>query len=195
MRPPDTSAIVRETAIELDDDLWGLFAARITKRSYPAGTTLIHVGTTENHLSFINEGLVRSYVPNQGNDITFDIAFPDQFVSAYDSFLKRIPATCKLETLAPTTLVSIAYDDLQQLCHQRKIGNIIGRMASENIFERMTGHFLDKINHTPDENYARLREKHGGAIDGIPQIFLASYLGVTVAALSRIVSAATVLKD
>lgn len=175
-----------DSRIELDDDLWQLFVARVTKRSYPANTTLIHVGTTENHLSFVEEGVVRSYIPNQGNDITFDLAFPNQFVSAYDSFLKRIPATYKLETLAPTSLISITFDDLQQLYHQRKIGNIIGRLASENIFERSTGYFLDKLNCTPEEIYARLRREQGALLDLVPHVFLASYLGVTVPTLGRI---------
>lgn len=178
-----------ENRIEIDDDIWELFTARLAKREYPPKSTLIHVGTTENHLSFIERGIVRAYIPNPGNDITFDIAFQNQFVSAYDSFLTRDTSTYKLETLTDTTLLSITYDDLQLLYHQRKIGNIIGRLASENIFERIAGHQLDLINHTPEEIYTGLRNTHRIMIDQVPHTFLASYLGITVSTLARIESA------
>ncbi len=178
-----------ENRIEINDDTWELFTARISKRDYAENSTLIHVGTTENNLSFIAEGIVRAYIPNQGNDITFDIAFQNQFVSAYDSFLTRNPSTYKLETLTNTTLLAITHADIQQLYHQRKIGNIIGRLASENIFERIAGHQLDLINHTPEEIYTELKKRHRDMIDEVPHTILASYLGITVATLARIESA------
>lgn len=175
-----------EKRIEIDDEAWDLFISNVSIREYPADTTLLHVGTTENHLSYIGEGIVRAFIPNQGNDITFDLAFKGQFVCAYDSFLSRDPSTYRLETLTDTTLLAITHADLQQMYHQRKIGNIIGRLAAENIFERVSAQRLGGLNLTPEERYDQLATAHPHLIDSVPLPCLASYLDVTVATLGRI---------
>ncbi len=64
----------------------------------------------------------------------FVFAFENSFVSAYDSFLLQIPVHYNVETLTETVLWRMTHKDLQDVYTETKVGNILGRMAREQLF-------------------------------------------------------------
>lgn len=95
-----------ETAIKqkLTDKDWQTFSSKLSRQEFPKKHLLLKTGQTENYLSFIETGIIRFYIPEEENDLTFAFAFDNSFVSGYDSFLTRTPSTYKVETLTKTTL-------------------------------------------------------------------------------------------
>ena len=90
----------------------------------------------ENHISFIESGIVRLFIPkdNPEKEITFGFSFKNQFVSAYDSFLTQSPSNYQLQALTETAMLSISYKDLQSVYKSTQIGNLIGRLTAEDLF-------------------------------------------------------------
>lgn len=175
-----------EKTVQLTDKEWEIFASKLVRRAFAKKTLLLKTGEIENNLSFIEEGIVRLFIPKDGNDLTFAFAFDKSFVSAYDSFLTQNPATYQLETLTDAVIWSLSYQDLQAIYKETEIGNTIGRFASEDLFLKKSRRELSLLNSTAEQRYLSLLTEYPHFIRHIPLKYLASYIGITPQALSRI---------
>ncbi|MGV3509277.1 MAG: Crp/Fnr family transcriptional regulator [Sphingobacteriaceae bacterium] len=170
----------------LSDKDWLAFSSKLNREEYPKRTLLLKEGQTEKYLSFIEQGVVRFYIPKEDNELTFTFAFDNGFVSAYDSFLTQTPSTYNVETLSPTVLWRLTYADLQEIYTNTEIGNTIGRYASEDLFLRKSKRELSLLNDTAEQRYLKLFTEQPQLIRQIPLKYIASYIGITPQALSRI---------
>lgn len=175
-----------EQFTKISDEEWNFFSSKFEYREFGKKQTLLNVGQVENYLSFIESGIIRFFIPGIENDITFVFAFDGWFVSAYDSFITQEPATYQLETLTRTTLFRISYNDLQTVYRETSFGNLIGRMASEKLFLYKTKRELSLLKDSAEERYLNLFKEFPHFLQHIPQKYLASFIGVTPQALSRI---------
>ncbi|MBL6446000.1 Crp/Fnr family transcriptional regulator [Fulvivirga sp. 29W222] len=165
---------------------WEIFASKLTRQEFPKKSKILNVGQTENHLSFIEQGIVRFYIPKEDSDLTFSFAFSGSFVSAYDSFLTQAPSHYVVEAITPTVLWRLTYEDLQTVYQQSEIGNLIGRKASEELFLKKSQRELSLLNESAEKRYLNLFTERPELIRQIPLKFIASYIGITPQALSRI---------
>ncbi|MCK8523006.1 Crp/Fnr family transcriptional regulator [Aquimarina sp. D1M17] len=172
--------------VEIDDHDWDVFSSQLEKTVYPKKTVFLKKGQIENYLSFIEKGSVRFYIPGIERDLTFSFCFENEFVSAYDSFLNQTPCTYQLESLSETTLWRISHQSLQKVYRETAIGNTIGRLAAENLYLLKSEREQSLLNETAEERYLSLFTKRPNLIREIPLKYIASYIGVTPQALSRI---------
>lgn len=175
-----------EQFVELNDSDWNVFSSKLIKTTFPKNTVLIKTGQIENHLSFIEKGTVRFYIPKEDNDITFGFKFDNHFISAYDSFITQSKSYYQIETLTSTVLWSLTFLDLQDIYNNTKVGNIIGRKVAENLFMMKAKREQSLLRETAEERYLNLFSEQPKLIKEIPLKFLASYIGVTPQGLSRI---------
>ena len=91
--------------VSLTEKDWEFFSAKLIWSEFPKKTLLLKAGKTENYLSFIEKGIIRFYIPQEDNDLTFGFAFNNSFVSAYDSFLTQTTSAYHVETISETILV------------------------------------------------------------------------------------------
>jgi CRP-like cAMP-binding protein len=178
--------LIFEKIVAISDEEWELFASKLTVCQFPKKTLLLKCGQTEKYLSFIERGIIRLFVPGQENDLTFGFAFANTFTSAYDSFLTQTPSSYQTETLSDTVLWRIAYNDLQTIYKETRVGNIIGRFASEDLFLKKSKRELALLTYTAEQRYLSLFTERPDVIRQIPLKYIASYIGVTPQALSRI---------
>jgi CRP-like cAMP-binding protein len=175
-----------EQIVKLSDQDWELFSSKLIKKEYKKRTTLLKIGKVENHLNFIEKGSIRLFIPKEENDLTFGFCFKGHFMSAYDSFLTQLPSTYQTETLTDTILWKLSYHDLQDIYKHTKIGHIIGRVTAENLFLIKSQREQSFLNETAEERYLNLFTERPQLIKEIPLKYIASYIGVTPQALSRI---------
>jgi len=175
-----------ENFTPMTDDDWETFSSKLSRKSFVKKELLLKVGHIENHLSFIEKGIVRYYVPKDENDLTFAFSFHHSFVSAYDSFLTRQPSAYQIEAITDTIVWSITYKDLQDIYQTTSVGNLIGRHAAEENFLKKSKRELSLLNDTAEELYLKLFTEQPQLIQEIPLKYIASYIGITPQALSRI---------
>jgi CRP-like cAMP-binding protein len=177
-----------ETIAKVSEKDWLFFSSCLQKRDFAKNTTFLSSGQVENHISFIEKGEVRLYIPKDEieKEVTFGFSFKDEFVSAYDSFLTRRPSLYQLQALVDTTLWSISYKDLQEVYKSTNIGNTMGRYVSEKLFLLKSKREQSLLNETPEKRYLNLFKDRPNLIKQIPLKYIASYIGVTPQALSRI---------
>ena len=167
---------------------WDFFTSKLQRRVIQKKTIFLKLNDIENHISFIESGVVRLYIPkeNPEKEITFGFSFKNQFISAYDSFLTQKPSAYQLQALSETTLLSISYNDLQEVYNRTQIGNFIGRLTAERLFLIKSKREQNLLNLTAEERYIGLFKERPELLKVIPLKYISSYIGVTAQALSRI---------
>lgn len=165
---------------------WALFSSHLQHRVFDRKQQVLKAGQTEQYVSFIDKGIVRYYLEEGDKDITFEIAFENSLASGYDSFLTRTPVLYAAEALVATELWSISYTDLQQTYAMSQIGDRIGRLAAEQLYIRKNKRQLSLLKDGAERRYIRLVEEYSHFVELVPLKYLASYIGITPQALSRI---------
>ncbi len=171
---------------DISDEDWIYFSSKLKTITLRKKELILSNGNIENHLSFIEKGLVRFFIPKIENDLTFAFVFENNFMSAYDSFLSRLPSQYCIQALTPTTLYRLNHNDLEKIYRNTSIGNEIGRKCAEELFLIKSKRELSLLNSTAEQRYLNLFKECPELIKQIPLKYIASYIGVTPQALSRI---------
>jgi CRP-like cAMP-binding protein len=175
-----------EKLTKLSEQEWQVISSYFVKRELPKGTKLIKIGETEQYLSFIEKGIVRYYIPGEDEDLTFGFGFGKEFMCAFDSFLTRLPSEYEQITLSNTIVWRISYNDLQKVYMQTQTGNYWGRLIAESLFLSKSKREISLLKYSAKERYLELFTNKSNIIKQIPLKYIASYIGITPQALSRI---------
>ncbi len=175
-----------ENITPINDSDWQFFSSKLQEVKLKKHSILLNFGEIEHHLSFITKGIVRLYVPREESDLTFGFLFENEFVTGYDSFLTQVPSEYQIETLTETILWKISHADLQKVYEKTDSGNIIGRRMAENMFLIKSKRELSLLSKTAEERYLDLFTDRPKLFRQIPLKYIASYIGITPQALSRI---------
>ncbi|MDP5106773.1 MAG: Crp/Fnr family transcriptional regulator [Polaribacter sp.] len=167
---------------------WDFFYSKLQRRVIKKKAVFLKINEIENHISFIESGVVRLFIPKEDpeKEITFGFSFKNQFISAYDSFLTQKPSAYQLQALTETTILSITYADLQEVYQKTQIGNLIGRLTAERLFLIKSKREQNLLNLSAEERYLKLFKERPELLQVIPLKYISSYIGVTAQALSRI---------
>lgn len=170
----------------VDESDWQYIVRLFEWVSFAKGDILTAQGSIEQFLYFIETGIVRYFICQDTIERTFDFGFEKTFAGAYDSMVLRTPCGYQLGALTDVTAWRISYDNLQQMYQHTKIGNAVGRKLSETLYVAKSKRELALLNLTAKERYLSLFSERPEIIRRIPQKYVASYIGITPQALSRI---------
>ena len=155
-------------------------------RKFEKGEQIIEAGKIERYLSIVIRGLTRHYVIKDGEDISFDFSFKDEFNSSYASFVQRKPSQFYIEALQPTVLASFSYGFLHGLYENYPASNLFGRVAVEEYFVLREKRELSLLTENATERYKNLLQQQPIYVKQIPLKYLATYLNIKPESLSRI---------
>lgn len=175
-----------EQKISLPEQEWNLFLAQLTRKEYLKKDFLLRQGQTEKYISFIEKGSIRFFVQKPESEVTFAFIFENDLVCAYDSFLTQMPCLYAAQALEDTIVWQFSYETLQYLYQNVPVSNVLGRWASEEIYLKKAKRELSFLLETPEERYLKLFTERPNVIKQIPLQHIASYIGITPQALSRI---------
>lgn len=159
--------------------------ARVVKRQ--AGELVFAAGDDLQELFFIGSGLVRYfYVTPDGREFNKSFVSSGSVVTCLSSFLERLPAPFFTEALDTSILIAVPMDELRSLRQtdpevERLINRFVTNLALQK--EKREASFL--LEDAAGRYEAFLRNFPDVAAR-IPQYHIASYLGITPVALSRI---------
>jgi CRP-like cAMP-binding protein len=140
----------------------------------------------EKHIYFIESGIVRLFFERQDRDITFNFGFPHHFISAFSSFISQQPSKFCLQALTDVKAIALSKDRLDFIYKNTKCGLQIARVLYEETILYMSQRETDFMLLSPTERYLSLFERNTALLKQIPLKYLASYIGITPQALSRI---------
>jgi len=162
------------------------FQEIFVEKEIASKTVLLHEGDISNNIYFIKKGCLREWFNKDGKDITFQFFFERQPVASIDSFMNQKPSLFTIESIEPSTVLTITKENFEELLLNYPEFNT---GFQDFIFQRFRNYgqlFLSRIKDTPQERYSDLLKNHPEIIKRVPQHYIASYLGVTPISLSRI---------
>lgn len=171
---------------ETNTDKWSIFKPLFTQIEVPAKTILLEEGKVSKTMFFIEKGCLRTWVNNNGKDITTQFFFEGDGVSSIESFMTNKPSLYTIESIEPCIINTITQKDFQDTLNNSSElrDNIV-----EHLFMRLLKSqqiFFSYLKNTPQQRYDELLVQHPEMIQRIPQHYIASYLGITSVSLSRI---------
>ncbi|MFT4752554.1 MAG: CRP-like cAMP-binding protein [Salibacteraceae bacterium] len=169
-----------------NQSLWEALSSKLEKKIYPKKTTLVEIGDIENYIWFIESGDVRFVIPTFEDELTFGFAFSHEFFSAYDSFITKEPCAYQLKTISDCVIYRIHRDDLEALYERLPTAEKIGRQMIEATFIIKKKREMSFLTQSAEERYLALFTSKPAIIKTMPLKYVASYIGITPQALSRI---------
>lgn len=150
------------------------------------GDFFLRAGEVCRYVGYVETGLLRYYVLDDGEERTYDFSPEQSFACNYESFLPQIPSTRYIDAIEPTTIQRISYENLQTLYAQMQHGQQLGRLVAEQLFLVTLDKLTSFYRETADERYDSFRRLFPTLIERIPQYVIASYVGIKPQSLSRI---------
>jgi len=175
-----------EQHLNLTEEDWLTIEKKIQIGSSKKRSVVTKAGSTEDRLYFLLDGIFRLYFEAENKDITLNFGFPGSFISSYTSFLTQKKSDFFLESLTQSNYIFMTRSGLSDLYHTTSCGNQLGLIFTEYNFLYLSKRETDFLIKSPTQRYLDLFEDQAQLIQEIPQKYLASYIGITPQALSRI---------
>lgn len=165
---------------------WDQLSHLYKQKEIPAKTTLLEEGKNSKTIFIIEKGCLRTWVNNNGTDITTQFFFKGQSVSSIESFRTHQPSLYSIESIENCVLQTVSQKDFQMALEESPT---LKKEMEEHLFKRfieVQKYLLSHLRDTPQERYEKLLKSHPEIIIRVPQHYIASYLGITPVSLSRI---------
>ncbi len=154
--------------------------------SYQKGHQIKGINQVCTYTYLLLDGVVRQFQVFNNKEVNEQFFFPTDFFSEYQSFSKQAASNRILVAKTDVKLYQISYANLQ-LIYERipRFQNLSRKMLEENLNFIMELNSMI-VNDSPIERYLKLKEIRPEVIEEIPQYMIATFLGMTAEALSRL---------
>ena len=166
---------------------WTRFQALFEPQTLQAGQFFIRAGDPSTRICFINAGLLRLfYQTPQGKEFNKSFAQENSFAGVYSAYLSDSPARFAIQALEDSRLLVAAFPDITGLFNGHRCWEKLGRLLSEQLYVKKEQREAEFLLDDAQTRYRNFQNQYPGLEDRLPQYHVASYLGITPVALSRI---------
>jgi CRP-like cAMP-binding protein len=168
---------------------WTIFEEKLAERSVNKGEYLLQAGDKALEFGIILNGIFRLYYTDKNSKEQIKAFRRDgELLGPYAEILLRIPSRTYIQAMENSRVVLINNDDFLPLYEKHSCWLTIGRLVAEKHFLAKEQREFEFLQLNVMERYKKFCEEHGPLIGKIPQHQIASYLGITPVALSRVLS-------
>lgn len=172
--------------LNFTEEEWMMMQNVLTRRFIKKGEYLLREGEICNHVTFINKGFVRIYNIIQDEDLTVNFAFEGNFTTDFASLIPRKPSTDYIVAMEDLEILQLEYTDMQALYESAMVWQKFGRLITEYVLLFVVERNKALLFKSPEERYLKLMKERPKVMANVPLKYIASYLGITPEALSRI---------
>jgi CRP-like cAMP-binding protein len=160
----------------------GFREVKVRKRQF-----IVQPNFIVNSRFFVIEGAFRAYVvDDSGQDSTIAFAIEDWWITDYNSYILRKPATMFVVALEDSIVLEMNFEREQSLKQSNHKFETFFRIRAERTAAFMQQRIIANLTLTAEERYDRFLNAYPLIVQRVPQYALASYLGMTTEFLSRI---------
>ncbi len=144
-------------------------------------------GEIAKNVFFICSGVVRFYyISEDGKEYNKSFSQENQFAGAIQYTSQPEPSRFYIEALEPTQTLAISLQGLSRLYQQSLPWANLGRLQMENLAVKKANREASFLLDSAEQRYKSLLEQEPGLVQRLPLYHIASFLGITDVALSRI---------
>ncbi|MCC7245143.1 MAG: Crp/Fnr family transcriptional regulator [Saprospiraceae bacterium] len=151
------------------------------------GDYLIRKGSVCKEIVWIKSGILRSfYINTDGVEITNCLAFDNELMAAFSSFITQHPTEENIQAIVDSEIEVLTKDQLNTLYTESTQWQTIGRILTEYQYVQLEQRIVSFQKYTAKQRYEELLANHAHYIQNVPLQYLATYLGMTPRHLSRL---------
>ncbi len=155
-------------------------------RQFEKKQVILNKGEIDNYLSIVINGLVRKYIHVGKTEQTLQLATEGHVINSEISFLKREPSIVEIQTLEPTTMISLRHDKMMEALEHYPPGERLGRLILSRMYTKKDERRFDRASRNVRERFLSYIEGHPHMLQRVPQRYLASYLNIKPETFSRL---------
>ena len=173
--------------LNVPPEQWRAFDALLSPLRLRKGGFFMRPGEPSGRIGIVRKGLLRFYyVDASGGDATKAFRGPGELAAAYAEMLLGAPSRTFIEALQDSEMLVVDYARLQRLYDRHPCWQELGRRVAEHFYLTKEQREFEFLQLSAEERYRRFNKEYPGLAGRIPQYHVASYLGITPVALSRI---------
>lgn len=170
----------------LSEGLKEALIQRLVPIALPKKSYLLRKGQVCKYISFVSKGLVRCFYLREEREISSWFMKEGDVIISVESFFKQQPSYESIQVLEDSELLSLRYEDLQQIYRDFPEFNFVGRVLTEKYYTLSEQRLYSLRMQRASERYAHLMEHYPDIIRRVPSTYISTYLGITLETLSRI---------
>jgi CRP-like cAMP-binding protein len=156
-------------------------------RTYAAGHALIEAGEPPSRCWFLAAGFLRFfYVTESGREYNKAFSRPGEIVMPLSATLARAPNAFTIAAITDVRTLAFPIPLVPELYTRHPAWERIGRVLAEQMAIRKEARERELLLDAPYVRFQRFAERYPELAEWIPQRQIASYIGVTEQALSRL---------
>jgi CRP-like cAMP-binding protein len=172
--------------VALTKEEFALLGDRIVVRNFDKKQQLLRAGEVEQYLNFVVRGLARMYFYKGKTQVITNIAKEGEIISSSSSFLSATPSNYFVETLEPSTFLSISRVHLDQAYRDSPRIEKLGRLMTTHFVLQKEEWELECMRLDTKERFLRFMGNNPDLVQRVPQKYLASYLNMKPETFSRL---------
>ncbi len=154
---------------------------KLKKRQY-----LVQAGDVCRFENFVIKGCLRAYYLHQDEEHIVQFAVENWWTSDLSSFITGKEASLYIDALEDSEVWQISKEDIEQLYLRVPKFERMFRILLQNAFVALQERTIQNLSMTAKERYLLFVGKYPSLEQRIPQVHIASYLGMTPEFLSKI---------
>jgi CRP-like cAMP-binding protein len=173
--------------IPLNKEERELVTQKFRPRLYRKKQYVLQDGDVCLQMNFVVRGCLRMYrIDDKGGTHILQFAAENNWISDLGSFYSEKPSELTIDALEDTMVLRIGHDDLISLYLQAPKFHRIFRVLIENSYISLQKRMLLTISSTAEDRYQYFIDSYPHLVNRLPQIQIASFLGITPEFLSRL---------
>lgn len=178
---------VIDELVELPATEWNYFCRFVSARKFETGGFLIHAGDRCANFFFLINGLVRFfYLTDEGKEFNKHFAMENNFVGSFQAMVLKLPYRFSVQAMSPTQTLVLPISVLEDCYDRHAAWERLGRRQAEYVAVKKEIRESEFLLDSAEKRYRQFLKEYPSLIHRIPQYHIASYLGITDVALSRI---------
>lgn len=169
---------------------WVRLEGHLRPRRILKGENFIVPGQPSLEAGFLVSGLMRFYYTDaDGHEATKAFRGPGELVAAYVELLDKAVSRTTIEALEDTELLVVKYDRVTSLYKDHACWQELGRAVAEDHYRQRERREQELLMDSATQRLETFHRERPDLFDRLPKKIIASYLGITPVALSRITHA------
>lgn len=176
-----------QQASPISDEAWSDLSSIWTIKTLQRDGYFAEEGKRPSEMGFVISGVIRAfYRTKDGDEYNKTFFTSGAMVAAFAGLVRDTESYINLQALEDTSLLVTDYSNFTALYDKHHSLERLGRKAIEAEWVKKEIRELRLVLCTAEERYAYFKEEHPGLEHRIAQYHIASFLGITPVALSRI---------
>lgn len=173
--------------VPLTDEEFPACTSLILPKRLRKGAYLVQEGEVSKYVAFVTSGLLRSYgIDKKGEERIVQFGLEGWWITDLYSFLTGKPGTQYIDAMEDSDVLLVDSATYEKLCTTVPKFERYFRILLQNNYIATHRRLLSSISLSAEERYLQMLEEYPTIVQRVAQRHIASYLGITPEALSRI---------